>query len=104
MRTKYSIAIAVVAVTLLAASRDLLALQERPRLPQGPAGTVTLSVADYDRLVDRAAQPDKRPDPPPVPAVVARADVRVRVAGDTARGTLRLDGEVFHRARSKCRS
>jgi hypothetical protein len=71
--------------------------QERPRLPQGPAGTVTLPVADYDRLVDRAAQPETRPDPPPVPAVVSRADLRARVAADTARGTLRLDGETFER-------
>ena len=70
-------------------------------MPTGPAGTVTLSVTDYDRLVDRASQPALRPDPPPVPAVVARAELRVRVAADMARGTLRLEGEVFHRGHVK---
>ena len=91
MRTIYSIALACVLAAAPARA------QQRPPLPQGPAGTVTLSVADYDRLVDRAALPIKREDPPPVPAVVGRADLRARVAGDTVRGTLRLDGEVFHR-------
>jgi len=89
-----------IALALVFASTPLVA-QERPRLPQGPAGTVTLSVADYDRLVDRAAQPDKRPEPPPVPAVVSRGDLRARVTGDLARGTLRLDGEVFYRGQVK---
>jgi hypothetical protein len=92
MRSRSSVSIALM-LTLSAASHA----QERQRLPQGPSGTVTLPVADYDRLVDRAAQPEKRPDPPPVPAVVSRAEIRVRVEGETARGTLRLDGETFER-------
>ena len=85
-------------VVLSVAGTNAIA-QDRPRLPTGPAGTVTLPVVEYNRLVDLAARPDKRPDPPPVPAVVARADLKVRVAGAMARGTLRLDGEVFHRGR-----
>lgn len=96
MTSNYSGAIALL---IFVASPTLA--QERPRVPYGPAGTVTLSVPDYDRLVDRAAQPEKRPDPPPVPAVVARADLRARVATDMARGTLRLEGEVFHRGQVK---
>ena len=91
--TKRSIASAL--AILLAATAAVA--QERTRLPQGPAGTVTLPVTEYDRLVDRAAQPHTRPDPPPVAAVVGRADLRARIAGDTIRGTLRLEGEVFQR-------
>jgi Carboxypeptidase regulatory-like domain len=75
--------------------------QERPRLPQGPPGTVTLPVADYDALIDLAAQPGRPADGPPVPAVVTRADLRARVDGETARGTLRLDGETFERGHVK---
>ncbi len=96
MRTNHSIALTFLALT--AAATAAIA-QDRPRLPTGPAGTVTLPVVEYNRLVDLAARPDKRPDPPPVPAVVARADLKVRVAGAMARGTIRLDGEVFHRGR-----
>lgn len=85
-----------VSVALTLALSVVSHAQER-RLPQGPPGTVTLPVSDYDRLVDRASQPDARPDPPPVAAVVSRAELRVRVDGDAARGTLRLDGETFER-------
>ena len=75
--------------------------QVRPATPQGPAGTVTLPVGDYDRLLDRAAQPRPVVDTPPVPSVVGRAELRARVTGAAARGTLRLEGEVFQRGAVK---
>ena len=96
MQSNYRVLVVSVVLTMAA---TVAIAQDRPRLPTGPAGTVTLPVAEYNRLVDLAARPDKRPDPPPVPAVVARADLRTRVTGEMARGTLRLEGEVFHRGR-----
>jgi hypothetical protein len=63
--------------------------------PQAAPGTVTMTLDQYDRLLQRAEHPVKRPELPPIPAVLARADLRVRVAGDRARGTFTLDGEVF---------
>ena len=69
--------------------------QDRGRIPQGPAGTVTLPVDDYDRLLDRAAQPPARPEQPPIASVVARAELRADVAGASVRGTLRIEGEVY---------
>ena len=63
--------------------------------PQAPPGSVTLPLAEYDRLLDRAAKPPKRPELPPVGAVLARADVRVRVDAGMARAAMTLDGEVF---------
>ena len=51
--------------------------------------------------LDRAAQPTGGGDQPPIPAVVARAELTGRVDGDVARGTLRLDGEVFQRGAVK---
>jgi Carboxypeptidase regulatory-like domain len=71
------------------------------QVPQGPAGTVTLPVGDYDRLLDRASQPAAAIDTPPVPSVVGRADLRGRVAAGTVRGTIRLEGEVFQRGAVK---
>ena len=97
MRVQHSVAILVV----LSMPGLTAVAQERPRLPQGPPGTVTLPVADYDRLVDRAGQPERQPDPPPVEAVVGRADLRARVISNIVRGTLQLEGEVFQRGAVK---
>jgi hypothetical protein len=97
MQIKYLLVTGVIA--LVAASHA--AAQDRGRVPQGPQGTVTMPIGDYDRLVDRASQPERHPEPPPVPAVVGRAELRARVTGETARGTLRLEGEVFERGHVK---
>ena len=67
----------------------------------GPAGTVTLSLSDYDRLIERAAQAAKTTAPPPIAAVLARAHLRVRVADGSARGTFALEGEVFRTGPTK---
>ncbi len=91
MRTTLSIGIAFAA---LASCLPAFA-QERPRPAPGTPGTVTLSLAEYDRLVDRAAKSGVRPEPPPIEAVVSRGEFRARVDGSLVRGTLRLDGEVF---------
>ena len=79
-----------------------MSARQGPRIAAERApGTVTLPIADYDRLLDRAAQPAGGADQPPIPAVVARAELVGRVDGDVARGTLRLDGEVFQRGAVK---
>jgi Carboxypeptidase regulatory-like domain len=80
---------------VFALSSSAVFAQQPPRPVQPPPGTVTLSLAEYDRLVDRAERPARRADPPPIPAIVARSDGQVRVVGDRARGTFTLEGEVF---------
>ncbi len=60
-----------------------------------PFGTVTLSLAEYDRLVDLSARPARPPDVPPVGAVLSRADLRVRADAIAARGTITVEGEVL---------
>jgi hypothetical protein len=62
---------------------------------RGPAGTVTLSRIDYDRLLDLAARQPRPPDSAPIPAALTRADLRVRVAAGTVRATMTVDGEAF---------
>jgi hypothetical protein len=61
----------------------------------GPAGTVTLSRTDYDRLIDLASRQPRPTDGAPLPAALTHADLRVRVAGGTARATMTVEGEVF---------
>jgi hypothetical protein len=62
---------------------------------RGPAGTVTLSRTDYDRLLDLASRQPAPPDRAPLAAALTRADLRVRVANGTVRATMSVDGEVF---------
>jgi hypothetical protein len=60
-----------------------------------PSRSVTLSLAEYNRLVDRAAQAAPAPALPPVAAVLSTAELRVRVDGTTARGGFTLAGDVL---------
>lgn len=68
--------------------------QERP--PQGPAGTVTLSRSDYDRLLDLSTRASTTPERAPLAAALGRAAITVRVEGGMARASIALEGEVFH--------
>jgi len=68
--------------------------QERP--PQGPAGTVTLSRSDYDRLLDLSNRFGVPLERAPLAAALGRADITVRVDGGVARASIALEGEVFH--------
>jgi hypothetical protein len=56
---------------------------------------VTLSLTEYNRLVDLAARPPQGPTLPPVGAVLSSADLRVRVERDSARGVFNLAGDVL---------
>ena len=57
--------------------------------------TVTISLAEYNRLVDRAANPAVPVPVPPAGAIVSQADLTLRVEGDLLRGTITLQGEVL---------
>jgi Carboxypeptidase regulatory-like domain len=72
-----------------------LAPQPTNAQERGPAGTVTLSRTDYDRLLDLASRQPAPPDRAPLAAALTRADLRVRVANGTVRATMSVDGEVF---------
>ena len=83
-----TIAVVLAAYVLLPAA-TLLA-QER-----GPAGTVTLSRTDYDRLLDLASRQPRPPDAAPLPAALTRADISARVDAGAVRATMTVNGEVF---------
>ncbi len=62
---------------------------------RGPAGTVTLSRPDYDRLLDLATRQPRPPDGAPVAAALTRTVIVARIAGSAVRATMTVDGEVF---------
>ena len=70
-------------------------------LPLPNSGNVTLTLDEYNRLVELAAKPPKKPDVAPLPYSIKHADVKLRVENDGVRGTVKLDGEVFHKGVSK---
>jgi hypothetical protein len=73
-----------------------LAVTASAQQPPRPADTprsVTLSLAEYNRLLDLASRPS--PAGVPVGAVVSAADLNVRVEGETARGVFNLTGEAL---------
>jgi Carboxypeptidase regulatory-like domain len=81
--------VVVLAAYVLLPVATLLA-QER-----GPAGTVTLSRTDYDRLLDLASRQPRPPDAAPLPAALTRADISARVDAGAVRATMTVNGEVF---------
>jgi hypothetical protein len=60
-----------------------------------PARSVTLSLTEYNRLVDLASRPPQGPSLAPVGAVLSSAELRVRVERDSARGVFNLAGNVL---------
>lgn len=72
----------------------IAAAQDTSR-PLGPAGTVTLSRTEYDRLLDLANRKPVPLDTAPVAAALTRAEINVRVDGTVARAAMLVEGEVF---------
>src|SRR5256886_12117585 len=71
-------------------------------LPPVPSsGNVTLPLDEYNRLLELASKPTRKPDTPPVPYTVKRADLKFRVANETVQGTVQLQGEILHKGATK---
>ena len=75
--------------------------QEKGGLPLPPSGNVTLPLDEYNKLIELASKPAKKPDAPPLPYSVKHADVKLQVAGESASGTIQLDGEIFSKGVTK---
>ncbi len=84
---------------LLVAFAHTARAQQPPRPAESartePARSVTLALTEYNRLLDLASRPQSGPSIAPVPAVLASADLRVRVERETARGVFTLAGDVL---------
>ncbi len=81
-------------------SLNLLAA-DTASLPLPSSGNVTLTLAEYDRLMDLAGKAAKRHETPPIPYTIKRADVKLHVTNDSVLGTVQLDGEVFGKGAAK---
>lgn len=79
----------------------MCAAEEKSSLPLPDPGNVTLTLEEYNRLVQLAANPPKKPELAPLPYSIKHADVKLRVEKDAIRGTVELEGEVFRKGVSK---
>jgi len=63
----------------------------------GTAGTVTLSLREYNRLVELASRKAQTPDAAPLPFVLSRAVFKLRVENQTLVGTVDIDGALLEK-------
>jgi len=67
----------------------------------GTAGTVTISLGEYDRLVERSSRKDKSPEAAPLPFVLSRAVFKLRVENQTLVGYVDIDGSLLEKGAVK---
>jgi len=85
----------ILTVTAILLTAAHAASAQQPPRPNETPRAVTLTLAEYNRLIDLAARPPQPPTVAPVAAVVASADMRVRVERDTARGVFTVTGDAL---------
>ena len=71
------------------------AVAAQPPRPDQPR-TVSMTLAEYNRLLGLAARAPAGAAAAPVAAVAAAADLRVTIDRDTARGAIAVTGQVLH--------
>jgi hypothetical protein len=67
----------------------------------GSSGTVTLSLAEYNRLSELAARKPKTTDAPPLPFVLSRAVFKLRVDDQSLTGVVDIDGALLEKGSIK---
>src|SRR5450755_254119 len=77
------------------------AAEEKTALPLPDSGNVTLTLDEYNKLMELAAKPPKKNDLPPLPYSIKHAALKLRVENDGVLGTVQLEGEVFRKGVSK---
>jgi hypothetical protein len=75
--------------------------EEKTTLPLPDSGNVTLTLDEYNKLVELATKPSKKSDLAPLPYSVKHADLSLHVDNDAVCGNVRLEGEVFRKGLSK---
>ena len=87
--------ILILLITIVAAGQQRNTITYAPLPAPGPAGTVTLSLSEYNRLVELASRRGKTPDGVPLPFVLSHAVFKLRVEKQMLVGTVDIDGALL---------
>lgn len=87
--------IIILLIAVVAAGQGRNTTINTPLPAPGTAGTVTLSLSEYNRLVELSNRKDKQPDEVPQPFVLSRAVFKLRVENQTLVGTVDIDGSLL---------
>ena len=85
----------LVLVAMFVTILSVVSSAQQPLRPTETPRAVTLTLAEYNRLIDLAARPTQGSNAPPVAAVLASADLRIRIDRDTARGVFNMTGDAL---------
>jgi hypothetical protein len=88
-------------VFLLILSTVAMAQQQKGGLPLPDSGDVTLPLDEYNKLLELASKPTKRPDTPPQNYSIQCAELKFQVENESVLGSVRLEGEVFKKGVTK---
>jgi len=89
--------ILILLMTIVAAGQQRNTRHDTPLPAPGTDGTVTLSLTEYNRLVELASRQDKTPDQVPLPFVISHAVFKLRVENQTLVGTVDIDGSLLEK-------
>jgi hypothetical protein len=100
MKSRFLRVLGFVTASVLSVAQVSMAQQKSP-LPLPDSGNVTLPLEEYDRLVELAAKPPRKPEVAPLPYAIEHAEMNFGVEKDGVRGTVEFEGAVFHKGVSK---
>ncbi len=89
--------LAIIAMLLVAC----LCLAQQEQAPVPESGKVTLPLFEYNRLVELATKPTRRPEAPPLPYAIKSVNMKLRVEGESVLGTMQVEGEVLAKGVNK---
>jgi hypothetical protein len=94
---------ALIAILLFStiASGQQRSLVPDKAIPPTLTGSVTLTLAEYNRLVELAARKPKPPETAPLPFVLSHAKFQLRLENESVVGKLDMDGEVLQKGPAK---
>jgi Carboxypeptidase regulatory-like domain len=84
-------------ITSVAAGQQRNTTIDAPLPAPGSQSTVTLSLSEYNRLIELASRKPRTPDAVPLPFVLSKAVFKLRVENQTLVGTVDIDGSLLEK-------